>query len=286
MTRQRRAARHRAGRGRSSTNVPSGPISPVSSASGMNSSGRRLAPAHERLDADQPAAGQVDLRLVVDLELRCSPAPSAARCSSSIRRRMRARVASENSSTRSLPDSLAWYIAVSASRSSASGSISCGRGDAAADAHAHVAALAGDVERRDERAAHAAGGDRRARSDRRRRTAPTNSSPPMRATHVALVATAPLQALRDLDQQPVAGLVAEAVVDDLEVVEVEEQHGDAVAAPERGAQRGQERGAVGRPGERVEPGAAWKTRADKGPSSDRPASIRAVERLRTLGARA
>ena len=124
-----------------------------------------------------------------------------------------------------------------------SASASPGDGDPAADADADVAALAGDVERLAERRAQPAGGHRRLRlvgdagaEDRELVAAEARDQ-------VALADRA-AQALGDLDQQPVAGLVAEAVVDDLEVVEVEEQHRDArhrspaaLAGP-RGTRRG------------------------------------------------
>ena len=127
---------------------------------------------------------------------------------------------------------MAWYIAESASRSSASGSASPARGDAAADADADVAALAGDVERRAERGAHAPGGHRRLRLVLDAAAQHGELVAAEAGDHVA-VADGAAQPLRDLDQQAVAGLVAEAVVDDLEVVEVEEQHGDALAAARR-----------------------------------------------------
>ena len=53
-----------------------------------------------------------------------------------------------------------------------------------------------------------------------------NSSPPKRAA-VSLARMLSLQAARDLDQHLIAGGVAEAVVDRLEVVEVHEDHGHA-----------------------------------------------------------
>ena len=141
---------------------------------------------------------------------------------------MRARVASLKSSTRSLPASLAWYIAESASRSSASGSASPG-----------AATRAPMLTRTWRRWPATSKGWA---SAARRRPAVTvasvwsstpthrtvNSSPPSRATR-SLLAHGAAQALGDLDQQPVAGLVAEAVVDDLEVVEVEEEHRHALA---------------------------------------------------------
>src|SRR5829696_2767170 len=46
-----------------------------------------------------------------------------------------------------------------------------------------------------------------------------------------VLAQAAAQPSRDLAQQPVAGAVAEAVVDHLEVVEVDEEHGQAAAVP-------------------------------------------------------
>ena len=53
----------------------------------------------------------------------------------------------------------------------------------------------------------------------------TNSSPPSRAA-VSPSRIARPKSLADGDQQGVAGLVAIAVVDRLEVVEVDEQHGE------------------------------------------------------------
>src|SRR3954471_4145267 len=92
-----------------------------------------------------------------------------------------------------------------------------------------------------------------------------NSSPPRRAT----VSVGPragcgvvrpqggLQPLGDGLQQLVAGLVAERVVDHLEAVEVEEQHGRArlrvvaAGAPDRLVEAVEEQHAVGEAGERV-----------------------------------
>ena len=63
------------------------------------------------------------------------------------------------------------------------------------------------------------------------------------------------QALGDGEQQAVAGVVAEAVVDDLEAVEVDEQHGDAAAAAldagERALQAAHQQQAARQAGERV-----------------------------------
>ena len=153
---------------------------------------------------------------------------------------IRARVASLNSSTRSLPASFAWYMAASASRSRTSGIGLAGRGDAAADADADVAALAGDVERLRQRAAQPSGGDRGHRRVARAAAQDRELVAAQARDQVALAHGGP-EPLRDLDQQAVAGLVPEAVVDDLEVVEVEEQHRDALAGRGGGAQRGRGR---------------------------------------------
>ena len=64
----------------SSTHRPSGMIRPVSSASGMKAMRRdetadRVLPAHERLEADDPVRGQVDQRLVVDPQLAALDRP-------------------------------------------------------------------------------------------------------------------------------------------------------------------------------------------------------------------
>ena len=64
----------------------------------------------------------------------------------------------------------------------------------------------------------------------------------------------------DPPQQPVAGAVAEGVVDELEVVEVDQQQRDraagAGAAVDAAAQLGLQLGAVGQAGQRVEVGEA------------------------------
>ena len=66
------------------------------------------------------------------------------------------------------------------------------------------------------------------------------------------------QAGPDLDQQPVPGVVAEAVVDLLEPVQVQHQQGTSLALGQRQAGRdvGVERAPVGQPGQRVGTGLA------------------------------
>ena len=80
-----------------------------------------------------------------------------------------------------------------------------------------------------------------------------NSSPPRRASGVVGAQAALRRRSATVDEQPVAGGVAEAVVDDLEVVEVQEQHGHRIVA-RRSGQRvldGWRRAAVGQTGERI-----------------------------------
>ena len=83
-----------------------------------------------------------------------------------------------------------------------------------------------------------------------------NSSPPIRATVSPGRSAASSRRATD-SQQPVAGLVAERVVDELEAVEVEEQHGGAAVAvaaaraPQRLLEPVEEQRPVREPGERV-----------------------------------
>lgn len=64
----------------------------------------------------------------------------------------------------------------------------------------------------------------------------TNSSPPTRAT-VSPARRRPREALRGVAQELVAGGVAEAVVDDLEAIEVDQDHAGAVVGSHRSIQR-------------------------------------------------
>ena len=85
--------------------------------------GRRgLVPARQRLDADDPARARGRSAAGSGRPARSSSAARSRCSSSSMRTQPAPRVSSVKTSTRSLPAPLAWYIAESASRSSASAS--------------------------------------------------------------------------------------------------------------------------------------------------------------------
>ena len=156
---------------------------------------------------------------------------------------------------RPLPSALARYIATSASRITSVGrGVGVGERDADRGRHDQLAAV--EVERVLQRLLDALGDHGRL----------------ARVADVVeqdreLVAAEPgdgvagpqgrLQPARDGDQQPVADVVAERVVDELEAVEVQEQHrraggrAAALRAPDRLRQAVQEQHAVGQPGQRV-----------------------------------
>ena len=118
---------------------------------------------------------------------------------------------------------------------------------------------------------------------RRPRSSTTNSSPPKRAI-VSPGARARVSRGATCDQQLVAGGVAEAVVDELEVVEVEEAR-TATASPRRGARargrggRGTARGWAARSAGRAAPGSGCRPRP-RAAGSRRRACWRAPGRSR------
>ena len=98
-----------------------------------------------------------------------------------------------------------------------------------------------------------------------------NSSPPRRAT-VSVSRTQRCSRRADLAQQRVAGVVAERVVDVLEVIEVEQQQPDLVAGAARAGERGVEpvveQRPVGQAGEAVVVGEVPKALLDVAPLGD------------------
>ena len=209
-----------------------------------------------------------------------SPRSSALRRPPSRSRRSMAfsRIESSKISQRALPSSFARYMAASASRSSASGSATPTGSAAHAEARGHEALAAVELDRRAQGAGQAvgdaAGGDsrRRAGDHHRELVAAEAGDHVAGAQHAA-------QALGDDLEQAVAGPVAERVVDDLEVVEVDEQDrdlerlrvGDRLAAGAAGRTCGSAARSAGRgaPGSRA--GArrpcAWRCRGSGRPST-------------------
>ena len=193
-------------------------------ARGADQAARRVLPAQQRLDADDAAVSRARPRLVEQLAARRRASASRSAASSSSRSSARARSASSKNSQRALPCSLARYMAASASRSSVLGvacvpspttRCRCWRSRSAARPSSSSGAAARAACGRRSRARRRAVDVARAGSRTRRR----RSGRPCRSGRSARP-----QPLGDGDQQPVAGAVAERVVDDLEVVEVDEEH--------------------------------------------------------------
>ena len=130
-----------------------------------------------------------------------------------------------NVSTRARPRSLARFMAASASRSRLDGvSPELADGHTGADGHDPLALIDQATAPRS-RAVRRSATSRASSMSARSSHTTTNSSPPKRTT-VSLSRAPGPEAPGQLLQHPVAGRMAEAVVDQLEVVDVEEQHAD------------------------------------------------------------
>ena len=161
-----------------------------------------------------------------------------------------------------LPRSLAAYIATSALRSSVPGRRP-GAGDGDADAGLHQQARDPPATNGQGQAVEdplgdstrAAGAHRRAAARRTRRR---RGGPPCACGRTQL-----LERRGHGDQQRVADVVAERVVDGLEVVQVDQQHRDRRGRRgQRGVDPLAEQVAVGQPGQRVV-GAWWRSRSSR-----------------------
>ena len=249
------------GRPSRSTQRPSGTISPVSSASGdelvrRNQPAAGVLPADQRLDArDRPSPGRRSAG-----SARGSSRGRARAAGRPRARAARAPVVHRGLEPRSCPCRRAWP-GTSRRRRPAAGPRrqprAGGQCPDAADAHHVTRSFTVDAERGASWIVHRG----RPRAARPRAC--------ILEQHGELVAAQPRdrvagraaqQPLGHLDQQLVAGGVAEAVVDRLEVVEVEEEHGDLcrrAGARERLAGRGRRtaRGWPGRSAGRGTPGA-------------------------------
>ncbi len=167
---------------------------------------------------------------------------------------MRLRIPVSNSSKRAPPPSLARYMATSASRTTASAEWL-----RPSETTMPTEALTTTGRSSTTTGAFRASSSRWAtsiapRSPGRPSHSSANSSPPMRAS-VSLSATSGAEPQRDLAEQLVAALVAERVVDELEAVDVEHEHGDRAAVArgerERVVHAVDEQRAVGQARERV-----------------------------------
>ena len=227
-----------------------------------------VGPARERLEAGDPAGRGLHDRLVDDLAARARSIAWRRSVSMSSRRITCSCMRASNTAWRPLPSALARYIATSASRSTVSGAAS-----------ASASAMPIDASMNSSRSSISNG----VRSVAWTRSATTdasctsvtsssstvNSSPPRRAT----VSPGPdrrLEPPRDRDQQLVADLVAERVVDELEAVEVEEQHGRGRGRV-RGAGRGGSPGRGGRGTARGSAGRSARRAARRAAGAARPA---------------
>ena len=218
---------------------------------GRDQAAHRVLPAHERLGgADaRPSRGRRSAGTRPRSRRARSPWPSSSL--RSWRRSIAAAIGGSKNAKRPLPDVLAWYIARSASRISSSGvARPAAVGDADAEVDGHQ--LGAGVHRRLEGAQHPRGdgaefrdGILDVRQHDRELVAAEPGDDVLRAHGVA-------QPARDGDEQRVADGVAERVVDDLEVVDVDEQHPErAGAVGELAAQPLHEQQPVRQVGERV-----------------------------------
>ncbi len=195
-----------------------------------------MVPPGERLDGGEhrplTRGGEADDRLVVHLQPVLLDRRRRS-WASSTRSRARALACSSNSAQRSLPAALAWYIATSASRRTSSASTWVGPATTTPRLPDTVIVVAPSADRAGDRLEHPAG-----------HVAGIGLVPQAPAQHGELVtaearhdvtlAHGLAQPPRHLDEQGVAGLVAELVVDLLEVVEVEEQQAGRVGRRRRG----------------------------------------------------
>ena len=217
----------------SRTQRPRARIVPFSSASAMNSSGQdqpagRVAPADERLDARR--SGRVverDDRLVVDDQLAPADAPGELGADSAWRATIAACIVGSKTANASLAGRLGRVHRDVGVAEELVGAV-VDRPRARAMAIPTLTPTTDLLAVRPGTGPASASMMRRATAIEWRRsgsstTRMANSSPPSRAAR-SLARTRRRIRSADRDQEPVAGGVAQRVVDDLEVVEVEEQH--------------------------------------------------------------
>ena len=212
----------------------------------------RVLPADQRLDAGDPLRLELDERLVLEEQLVALQRQAELGAELHALDELRAHAGSKRA-TRPLPASLAAYIARSAFPSTSS-AVSVGTGALHAEARRRGDLAPVEDDRRLERAAQALGDLPRLVGAREvlEQDGELVAAEPRGGV---LGAQAARQSLRGRAQQLVADRVAEAVVDRLEVVEIDEDHRElAVVAPaarERQRQAILEQRPVGEAGEVV-----------------------------------
>ena len=214
----------------------------------------RVRPAEEGLHAGDPAVGRRDDGLVLRAELTALRARRAGR-GSSVARWLASRCSRRSTvACRAPPFRFAWYIAVSATCSTSSGSVVAAAGERDADARAHLNVDVRERERPRQRGTDA----RRERSALRRVVEVFAQDDELVAAQTGegvAGAEDAGQAVGDGDQQLVTDVVTVRVVDRLELVEVgEEDRHDlvgALAAQDRVVEALHQQRAVRQAGERV-----------------------------------
>ena len=217
-----------------------------------------VVPAHERLDRRDPAAGQVDGRLVVDHELVALERllELGLQLEALERGEVHVRLEELVAALAAALGDVHGHVRVAQQLLGSLAGSAGARGDA--DARVHEGALPVDLERRAQRLDHAVGHAGRLggvghvlEQDRELVAAESRGG--------VAAAQAVVDALGDRHEQVIAGGVAEAVVDRLEVVHVEEEHGDparlAHPAGKRVLDAIREQRTVGKARERVVEGA-------------------------------
>ena len=189
----------------------------------------RMGPAHERLEADHPAAADLDLRLVDEVQLGRIDGPAQIVLEANPLGRIAVQDAVEEAE-RVAPLRLCpieRHVGMAEQRVSILG---IDRIEADPQARGHPQLVPVDVHRRFEAAHDLARRDGRVVHPAQ----PAQDHDELVATHprdrVLLPHGAP-QPLAELHQERVAHGVAEAVVDRLEPVDIEEGHGDDLAGP-------------------------------------------------------
>ena len=250
---------------------------------GRDEAALRVVPAHERLGGDD-VAGRRGARSAGTRPRTRSRSTACWSCSlSPWRRRIAVCMLRSKRAQRPLPRCLASYMATSASRISSPARIACGVVGGDADARADADRLVAGRHALGERGEDPLGDH----DDVLRAVEAVEQDRELVAAEArdgVGRAHALAQALGDRDEQLVADRVAERVVDGLEVVDVDEQHGDGrIGLRERLVDAVDEQRAVGQPGQRVVVGLVLELALELAQLPDRLLEAVVLERDRGVG---